>query len=191
MQITSAIIFAISANIDCLAIGLSYGLKEVHIDKKTNAFIALLSSIGTGISMMAGSAISYVISPKLTNQMGCAILIVIGLVMLLQAIQETYCHKKTKNLTDYDVDASGTINGKEVVALSIGLMLNNMGLGIGASITGTPILLSCFLTFILSQVFIGSSQYLGKTYASKYVGHMASFISGILILLMGFFELFS
>lgn len=190
MSVTSAVLFAISANIDCLAVGLSYGIKAVHIDWKNNVLIACISFLGTFISMVAGTFIVNVISVKTANIFGSSVLIAIGLVMVIHYFQETRGNKKVKHLQDYDKDYSGTINGKEVLALSLGLTANNAGVGIGASITGTPILLSCLLTFIFSMLFIYISQYLGKTFLSKYLDHLASLISALLILILGMYELF-
>ncbi|MEG0367682.1 MAG: manganese efflux pump [Coprobacillus sp.] len=191
MRLTSALLFVVSANIDCLAIGLSYGIKAVKINYKSNVFIAIISCLGTLISMSAGTYLAKFISIKAANIMGCIILIGMGVLMLYQYIQERFYQKKTsKSLEDYDQNKSGEIEGKEVFILACGLAINNMGLGIGASITGIPIFLSCCLTFVVSLIFIQSSQYLGKTYISKRLNQIAPLISAILIIALGIYELF-
>ena len=47
MHVLSALLFAVSANIDCLAIGLSYGIQSVKIDARSNLIIAVISTAGT------------------------------------------------------------------------------------------------------------------------------------------------
>ena len=50
MHVLSALLFAVSANIDCLAIGLSYGIQSVKIDARSNLIIAVISTAGTLLS---------------------------------------------------------------------------------------------------------------------------------------------
>lgn len=47
-----------------------------------------------------------------------------------------------------DTDTSGNIDLKESSSLAIALALNNMGLGIGASITGLNVVFTSILTFL-------------------------------------------
>ena len=63
MHILSVILFALSANIDCLVIGLSYSLKKTIIDINSNLLIAFMSTIGTYFSMMLGSLLTPIFQP--------------------------------------------------------------------------------------------------------------------------------
>ena len=157
MHILSVILFALSANIDCLVIGLSYSLKKTIIDINSNLLIAFMSTIGTYFSMMLGSLLKRLLSIK------------------QQDIKQFQSHKK--------------ITLKETFLLGFALSLNNIGLGIGASITGLPCFYTCLATLCASFVFILISQWLGKTYFSKYISSYASPVSGLLIFLLGFYEL--
>ena len=171
MHILSVILFALSANIDCLVIGLSYSLKKTIIDINSNLLIAFMSTIGTYFSMMLGSLLTRFLSINTANHIGSLILIVIGISMILQKQQDIKQFQSHKKITL-----------KETFLLGFALSLNNIGLGIGASITGLPTLCASF-------VFILISQWLGKTYFSKYISSYASPVSGLLIFLLGFYEL--
>ena len=190
MHFTSALLFALSANIDCLAVGLSMGIRSVKIKYSNILIIALVSSLGTYLSMSVGMYVSQFISIALANLIGSVLLIAMGIMMLYQYYQEKYIKKKSKSLEDYDKNKSGEIEGKEILLLSCGLALNNMGLGIGASITGIPIISSSILTLFVSFIFVSFSQYLGKVYMSDRLNQRATLIAGILILALGIYELF-
>ena len=167
MHILSVILFALSANIDCLVIGLSYSLKKT-----------IMTKIGTYFSMMLGSLLTRFLSINTANHIGSLILIVIGISMILQKQQDIKQFQSHKKITL-----------KETFLLGFALSLNNIGLGIGASITGLPCFYTCLATLCASFVFILISQWLGKTYFSKYISSYASPVSGLLIFLLGFYEL--
>lgn len=178
MHILSVILFALSANIDCLVIGLSYSLKKTIIDINSNLLIAFMSTIGTYFSMMLGSLLTRFLSINTANHIGSLILIVIGISMILQKQQDIKQFQSHKKITL-----------KETFLLGFALSLNNIGLGIGVSITGLPCFYTCLATLCASFVFILISQWLGKTYFSKYISSYASPVSGLLIFLLGFYEL--
>ena len=98
MRLLPALLFAISANIDCLAIGLSYGIQSIKIDMRSNLIIALLSTAGTLLSMLAGSSLSGLCSPKAANALGSFLMMGIGLWIMI----EEHCGKK-KDLKQYDL----------------------------------------------------------------------------------------
>lgn len=104
MHLLSALLFAVSANIDCLAIGLSYGIQSIKIDARSNLIIAIISTAGTLISMLAGEPLAALCSSETANRIGAVLLILIGLWILFQNR-----FAKQKDLKEYDRDASGRI----------------------------------------------------------------------------------
>lgn len=78
MHVLSALLFAVSANIDCLAIGLSYGIQSVKIDARSNLIIAVISTAGTLISMLAGKPLAALCSADTANRIGAVLLMLIG-----------------------------------------------------------------------------------------------------------------
>lgn len=190
MPILSALLFAVGANIDCLAIGISYGMRAIQIDFKNSMCIAIISCLGTTVSMSLGGYISSIFATSWLNKLGCVVIIATGIYLLFQYVQEHQHKRDIKHLEDYDKDHSGTINGKEVFALSIGLSANNAGVGIGASMAGTPILYSCALTFILSFLFIQLSVHVGNRIRTKHSADIATLCSSIVLIVLGIYELF-
>ena len=206
MHILPSFLFSISANIDNFTVGLAYGIKNIKIKLLSNLIIAFISSIGTFISMYMGFLISKLILPKVANILGCTILIVIGTWFIADSFREKDNHPKSKlnkrndiktyeqlldNPTIADADNSGSIDIKESITLAISLTLNNLGLGIGASITGISILFTTFFTFIVSILSISLGYFIGKSFLSKLLGKYAIIASGGIIIFLGVYELIS
>lgn len=202
MQILSTILFVISASTDNFVVGLCYGIKKIKINLSINLLIAIISSIGTIISMELGSLIATFVPNNFTSILGGTILILIGLWAIISEFNENKKLSKTtkksslSNIEDIltnpeaaDKDTSGSIDLKESFSLAIALALNNMGLGIGASIAGLNIILTTILTFFISIITISFGLTIGNKYLSQKLGKYAAVISGLIIILLGIYEM--
>lgn len=183
MHVLSALLFAVSANIDCLAIGLSYGIQSVKIDARSNLIIAVISTAGTLISMLAGKPLAALCSADTANRIGAVLLMLIGCWILFQNHRT-----QQKSLKAYDRDASSRIDQKEAVVLAFALTINNMGLGISGSITGLPIPVTCLFTFLCSLLFIAVSQVAGKSCIAYLIHKYARDTAAWMIILLGILE---
>ena len=93
------------------------------------------------------------------------------------------------NLENADKDNSQDIDSKEAVTLALALSINNIGLGIGASITGLNILMTSIFTFLLSLLMIRIGYHLGQNYFSKMVGKRTEIVSNLMIIILGAVEI--
>ena len=84
------------------------------------------------------------------------------------------------------LSAVKNISLKETLVLSMVLTISNVALGIGASITGMPELITSLTTFVCSYVFIGTVQ---KFKRLNFKGKYADIISGIILIILGLYEL--
>ena len=114
MHIFSAVLYAVSANIDALSIGIA----------------------------------NY-ISLSLADFLGSSLLLLIGIYTVVKSLKECDEIIVTNHLS-----AVKNISLKETLVLSLVLTINNVALGIGASITGMPELITSLTTFVCSYVFI-------------------------------------
>ncbi|MPQ44104.1 sporulation membrane protein YtaF [Clostridium tarantellae] len=190
MKIISILLFAIASNLDNFAVAVSYGMKKIKIEIVSNLIISFISALGTFLSMYLGMIILKFINNKITNILGATILILIGIYFIAD-----YFYKRDKEtLVKYpekaDKDNSKVIDTKEAILLGIGLNINNLGTGIGACITGLNIYLTTFIVFISSFVFIVLGYILGNKLLSNLFGKISTLISGILIIILGLYELF-
>lgn len=197
----SALLYSLSSNLDNLVIGIAYGVKKIKIGITPNLIIATVTSIGTLISMSVGKFISGFLPTSLTNMLGAVIIMLLGLYFLIQSIlkliPKSYSNslalKNVDEIMDYaeksDSDNSGTLNIKEAFVVSLGLMLNNLGTGLAASITGVNLSITVICTFILSIALLMLGKSIGHNVLGSICGKYAPLISGVLLIILGIFEL--
>ncbi|MBL4937131.1 sporulation membrane protein YtaF [Clostridium sp. YIM B02515] len=193
MHILSSFLFAFSANIDNLAVGIAYGIKNLKINILKSAIVAFMSCLGTFGAMMFGKAIYHLVPKHLTNSLGSIVLICLGLWSLYEAFKTNNKNSYEQIMDDpekIDKDKSGIIDTREALVLGLALAVNNIGMGIGASITGINLWITSLLTFIFSFVFIPLGIFLGQKYFSNLIGKFASILSGIIIICLAIYELF-
>lgn len=190
MHILSSFLFAISANIDSLVVGLSYGTKKIKIGLASNFVIAFISVAGTILSMLVGKTIINFIPENVSNSLGSIILILIGVWTLLKTLlKNMYSNSILDNPEKVDVDNSSSISVKESIILALALTINNIGLGIAASVTGLNILITSLFTFAFSLLMIIIGYVFGSRYVSKAFGKRAIIVSGLLMVILGIYEM--
>lgn len=206
MNFLSPCLLAISSNLDTLSVATSYGLKKINMTKSSVLLISIITSLGTFFSMYIGEFISRLFNLEIANIFGSVLLVFIGFYFLIEYIKAVkknrgedisyYVENSQKyndvleNPTIVDKDASGEIDIKESLILSFALTINNLSVGIASSITGVSISLSVFFNFIITILSIYLGHYLGNTYLSKLFGKYSNLISGVLLIILGIYELF-
>ena len=203
MKLLASLLFAISANMDNIVVGLSYGINKIRVGAISNLLIAFITCIGTIVSMQIGKVLFFFVPIAVSNIIGGVLLILIGIGSLCKAILENKRKIINSKNSDYNIkncidildspekadsDKSGTIDARESVSLALALSINNIGLGIGASITGINIFITALITFVFSMLTIIMGCYLGRHYFSKILGKNASIVAALLIILLGLYE---
>ncbi len=201
----SSVLLALSSNVDAFAVGIAYGVKKVRIAILANLLIALVSGVGTLVSMKAGEIVSKFLPEALANALGSGVLVAIGIWSIWEALrkQKEERRKKSKSSGDQldfntyirkpeivDVDDSRRVELKEAWALAFALTINNLGNGLGAGISGLNIALTTGLSFISSVLAISGGYFLGATFTAKLSGSVPGIISGVLIIALGIYEYF-
>lgn len=203
MDYMTAILLSLSSNLDTFAVCLTYGIKKVKLSITSSLLISFITSLGTFLSMILGKIMTSFISPKIVTSIGATLLIILGISMICNFIKK-FRINHLKNLNRYekvtyseiliypekaDIDNSGDLDLKECLTLSIALTLNNLSLGVVASIAGINILLNTIFTFIITLMCIALGFYLGGKYASKLSGEYSDLISGLLLVLIGIYQI--
>lgn len=88
MHIFSAVLYAVSANIDALSIGIAYGIKKTHINHQKNFMIAFITMIGTYGAMRFGHFLTNYISLSLADFLGSSLLLLIGIYTVVKSLKE-------------------------------------------------------------------------------------------------------
>lgn len=199
MSFLSILMFAISSSCDSLVIGISYGINKIRINFLNNLLVALISGLGTFISMVPGAKLINYISPEQANKFGSLLIIIVGIFLIIKSLYKDNKIKEENSYSDIlknpekmDFDSSKTIEVKEAVYLGLFLCLNNVGLGIMASIIGLNIYLTSFLSFLFGLIFLKLGSYLGqKASARSFNNKLLEISSYLLIILLGLWEFFS
>lgn len=200
MPLIPAVLFAVSANLDNFVIGLSYGMKRIHIPILSNLMISLVIFCSTFLSMALSRSLAGLFPVRAADVLGSVMMILLGLYCLLgfvlrnrrfrrkQAVEDP--EWPTRNPEKYDRDASHSIEFKEAFALGLALAVNNIGLGIGAGVSGLPMLATSLASLLCSFLFLCLGNRIGNSWLSNAIGRFAEPLSGLVILALGIYELF-
>lgn len=203
MNIVAIFLFVLSSSLDIFTVALAYGFKNIKINFSSNIIIAFISSLGTFLSMKLGILFVDIFPSRIINQLGSIILLCIGIYFFLQYFKNRNTSTSINYVNDKsptfllespeiaDTNKSGKIEFKESFMLSIALSLNNVGLGIGASIAGLNILFTTITTFIFSILIIPLGFYSSKKLLKRTnLYNKGSLISAIIIIMLAIITFF-
>lgn len=204
---------ALAANIDNLGVGIAYGSRKIRISLQANLIIALLSFLSTWLAAEVGSIISNYIRLEVANELGAAVIIGVGLWIIIEPTIEAHqqnCQTiselplQSQLVRNYisptelihqpekaDVDCSKDIDMWEAVILGIALSVNAVAGGLDAGLVALPLLVVPILVGCFSFLTIVIGIYFGRKCVAERMGHQATMVSGILMLVIGLHQLYS
>lgn len=190
MYFIPALLFAFSANIDSLVIGLSYGIKKTRLSLAKTTLISLVTLCGTILALLLGQTIFSVFPGLSTQWLGNLLLIGLGYYYIRKSLRHILIHKKdapTLQKQSSEGISKKSISTKACIFLGITLSLNNFGIGIGASISGLTLLPATALSFFISVLFLYIGNVLGRFCISTSKDWLADLISGIILIVLGIY----
>lgn len=198
MGFLAVLLFSASVTCDSLIIGLSYGARKIKISFTSNLIVGIISCLGTMLGMYIGNLFDDFIVGSITQWLGSALLFLFGFYMFYQSLYKQIkanCDTKIINDTadlaeNFDKDHSKSIDIKEACMLGFFLCLNNLGLGIGAALTGLNIYITSLTCLLLSILFIEFGCHLTYNFLSKNTVKYAEYISSLIIMLLAIYQLF-
>lgn len=189
MYLISSLMFGVSASLDALLVGISLGLRGVQIRLRENLLISLITLSGTCLSVSLGQQITPLLPSPLGGCAGSLILMLLGIYYIIKWILDLL-----RGPQESDLASSGKPAGKlslpQLLALSLTLSVNNIGIGLSASMAGLPLLPASISTFSCSLLFLFSGNRLGKSRLLRLAGDMADPLSGALLIALGMVQLF-
>lgn len=222
MQLLPSLLFGISASLDALLVGLSYGLRKIRIRTLQNLAISLVSLLGTCLSACLGNRLLPFLPPALAGYAGSIILMLLGAYYIAkwiftvrinrcaqnmfkaQSLNETQAFVNAQTISEIQAaDKIQTLTGEKTIIknprsglsawetfiLSLTLSVNNIGIGLSASIAGLPLLPAAAMTFGCSALFLLSGNRLGQSRFLRLIGNAADPISGLLLIGLGALQL--
>ena len=188
IHLLSALLFGVSSNTDNLVVGMSYGIKKMPIRWSENLIVALITFMGTVLSMILGKSVLLFLPQKLAGILGSVIIILIGAVGLVKFFMKM---KKPEEESEEETElALQTLTRTEALILGLALTLNNIGLGIGASITGLPVLSTALCSFLFRLLFLYIGNLIGRSKIAELVGEFAEPLASLLMIGLGVYEIF-
>ncbi|SFK83059.1 putative sporulation protein YtaF [Paenibacillus sp. 1_12] len=199
MHWISIIFIALASNLDNLGIGISFGIRSTKIPALSNGIIAVITMLGTYVSIALGDYVTEFISGFAANLLGACMILIIGIWGLISSWRAKLPEppaSDSPNLIDVihhpstaDIDLNKVISWKESLTLGLALALNNMATGFGAGATGVSPLWTTLAAGLFSILFIYGGTRLGFMAAKTWVSQYAERIGGILLIVIGIYEM--
>mgnify|MGYP004632619969 FL=1 len=183
MFFLSCLMFAFSVNIDAFLVGVSYGIRQIHIPLLQNLAISFISLLGTLLSLFLGRKMLSLLPAALGDYLGSGILLLLGGFYIAKSL---FFPKNDLHAEELQK----TLSPKETLLLGAALSANNMGIGIGASILGFALLPAAAITFITAVLFLFAGNRLGNISLLRISKRYADTLSGGMLMLLGVLALF-
>lgn len=200
MQLLPSLLFGISASLDALIVGISYGLRRIRVRAWQNLTISLVALLGTCLSAYAGSRLLPLLPAPLTDYVGSIVLILLGVYYITKWGFSCLSGRRPENreLSESAPAAARKppvrpssigLSVRETLVLSMVLSVNNIGIGLSASMAGLPMTAAAAMTFVCSAVLLVSGNRLGQSPLLRRIGGAADPISGFLLIGLGVTQL--
>ncbi|GIN91076.1 sporulation membrane protein YtaF [Siminovitchia terrae] len=196
--------FAVSSSIDNLGVGISYGIRKIHIRIGPNFMIAVICFLFSMAGISFGLWLSKILPGMLPVIFGSFLLFVIGIRIILlasprkkgasKAVSEQNKQSRSiegilKNPELADVDNSGEIGWGEATLLGVALSANALTNGLGAGLLGLSPLAISLTAAIGSFISVWAGVNLGAKLAnvrigSFTIGQFGTALSGVIILVI-------
>jgi len=209
LQVLPVLFFALAVSSDGFIAGLAYGINKIRIAFLPMLVIAAASALAVSCSMLLGQGIAAILPAGSAGKAGAILLILMGLFFLLKASRDLLNNlpaneneplvtlnlkslgiviKILKEPAAADMDASGEINWQEAFFLGLALAVDAMGAGIGIAMAGYNILFTALTVGVLKFILVNSGIKLGKRMKNEAIRGIASFIPGIIFLVIAISE---
>lgn len=197
MQLIPSLLFGISASLDALLVGVSFGLRGVHIRPLQNLFISLIALLGTCLSVGLGGLVTPLLPPMMGNCVGSLILMLLGIYYIAKWILTALQNHAQNHCSDSEPPALISteqtlpcLTTPQVLLLSLTLTANNLGIGLSASMAGLTLIPAATATCICSVLFLYLGNHLGRSRLLQLIGGLTDPISGLLLIFLSLIQLF-
>lgn len=211
LELLPILLLAISSNSDNVVVGVAYGFARIKVPFTSNLLIAGVTALGTLASMWIGQVIGSNMDPKLAGAVGGSIIAVLGGWVVFQSIRSA-AHETggqvsanqspplragilrkliltLENPLGADRNCSRQIELKESWALAMALSLNNVANGIAAGMLRMNPALTTLFVMVFSVVTLLAGLAVGYQFGKRSVGSLSGVISGLLLVVLGLYEI--
>lgn len=187
-RIVLAVLLALSTNIDNFAVGMSFGIQQQTIRVSANLLIAVLSGMGTYLSMQLGGWMNGFLSPIVAEKLGSGLLVVMGVCAIAEVLKMRANAVDAGGMVLVQADRRQGMGIKEAIALGLVLTISNFGTGIGAGIAQLDLGLASCCSFLSSLLTIGGGSFVGKMMTQNFNRDRLELATGILLIGLGIYQ---
>lgn len=196
---TGLFFLVIAVSLDGFGVGMTYGMRKIHVPFTALTIIMFCSGAVVLLSMTIGNTLSAFFSPHVTSRLGGLILLLLGCFALYN-IKQSKSEKNNEKTTfksilstpdKADIDQSGVITANEALLLGIALALDAFGAGVGASMLGYSPFITTFLIAIMSGLFVYFGIKIGRFLLKNKHLQKMTFLPPLLLIMLGLMNMFS
>ena len=183
-------LLALTLSVDDFSVGVAYGLFKTRLPFKSLLIMILGSATSTYGIMLIGKFIFTSMPDYITDWLSAIILVGIGCKMIYNGWKEE--HDCSKLVKEPSVSSSNSklVNFWETYLVGLGLGVDDFAQALGLSLAGFPIVLTVLLLEVAELIALLSGNFLALKGFSKKINGRLSIIPGIVLILVGIYNLF-
>ena len=184
-MILNYILLALSASIDALSLGITYGIKKTKMSKISNVIIFAIVFVCSTFALLLGHYISLMFSPTFSVLLGSSLLILLGVYNIYKGLY------KVNTIKDFDIDNSNYIDNKEAVALALAVAVDASCVSMTCAFIGYISFIVPFFMATFHTLFVNCGNFVAKSVVqrTKIPSNILSVFAGVLLVLIGIFRL--
>lgn len=201
--------FVLAVSVDGLAVGMGLGLGRIKISLAAFLVVSSVSFLVILPALTLGDYIAGFLHHSWGRWLGGLILLIMGILFLLNGLRAgkpvlpTYKVHLNKNSSSFwrrfvyllhnplgaDLDHSGNINFWEASLLGFALAVDAFGAGLGAAITGYPVLLTSAMVGLGKFVLLQFGYRFGFYLSGNWNWRILSVLPGLFLLILGILKI--
>lgn len=177
VTLLNVLLVALTVSLDGFGVGISYGMRRIRLPFASLGILTAVSTFVVFVSMLCGKLLVTLLSPRIANLVGCAILLCLGGKMLIQSWLDEppkgSSREPENNLllnfsqilrepSSADVDQSGHIDLQESLVLGLALSMDALGVGFGAAAAGLPAGITSLAVGIIQMLLVRTGVLIGE-----------------------------
>ena len=180
-MILNYILLALSASIDALSLGITYGIKRTKMSKTSNVIIFIIVFVCSTFALLLGHYISLLFSPTFSVLFGSSLLILLGVYNIFKGIN------KVNYVKNFDIDNSNYIDNKESAMLGLAVAVDASCVSMSCGFIGYGSLILPAFMAVFHTFFVNCGNFAAKSIIEKInvPANILSIFAGILLVLIG------
>lgn len=192
----AVLLYILSVNLDSIGVGISYGLRKIHISNRASLVCAIISALCFALSFFLGGYLNSVLSPLIGKILASTILFLLGLWIMLNSfadIKERKFSIKSLGITILilrdpslcDFDNSSKIDTREAIYLALALSFDSVAVGFGAGLSGISVWYLPILIGFTQFLFLKFGKIIGEKLRTLKIPHKIwTVLSGLILILL-------